>query len=44
MKLTPGVKEGRRSRFSLEIPMVLRFLIKSRLFTNEELQDLEPAN
>ncbi|HLR25411.1 MAG TPA: DUF779 domain-containing protein [Fodinibius sp.] len=44
MQLTLDVKEGRGSSFSLEIPMGLRFLIKSRLFTDEELQNLEPVS
>lgn len=36
--LTPG----RGSSFSLEIPMGVRFITQSRLFTDEELTDLEP--
>jgi uncharacterized protein len=32
---------GRGSSFSLEIPMGLRFLTQSRLFTDEEIKDLE---
>ena len=36
------VSEGRGSSFSLEIPMGLRFMTQSRMFTEEELQDLEP--
>ncbi|MEZ0123062.1 MAG: DUF779 domain-containing protein [Candidatus Reddybacter sp.] len=34
------VVEGRGSSFSLEIPLGLRFLIRSRLFTAEELSDV----
>jgi hypothetical protein len=33
---------GRGSSFSLEIPMGLRFLTQSRLFTDAELEKLEP--
>ncbi len=35
---------GRGSSFSLEIPMGLRFMTHSRLFTAEELPNLEPVN
>jgi hypothetical protein len=41
MQLTLDVKEGRGASFSLEIPTGKRFVIKSRLFTEEELQVLE---
>lgn len=41
MKLTIDVKEGRGSSFSLEIPMGLRFVVRSKMFTEEELQDLD---
>ncbi len=34
--LTVDIIEGRGSSFSLEIPLGLRFIIHSRLFTNEE--------
>lgn len=34
--LTLDVVKGRGSSFSLEIPMGLRFIIKSRIFTEEE--------
>jgi uncharacterized protein len=40
--LTLDVIPGRGSSFSLEIPMGIRFIIKSRLFTDEESKDLEP--
>lgn len=40
--LTMDVTPGRGSSFSLEIPMGVRFIIKSRLFSEEELADLEP--
>jgi hypothetical protein len=36
------ITKGRGSSFSLEIPMGLRFLTQSRMFTEEELKDLEP--
>jgi len=39
--LTIDVTEGRGSSFSLEIPMGLRFITHSRLFTDEELANLE---
>ncbi len=38
--LTIDITPGRGSSFSLEIPMGLRFITKSRLFTPEELTDL----
>ena len=42
-QLTVDVRPGRGSSFSLEIPLGVRFLIDSRLFTPEELEDLEPT-
>ncbi|MGD1843167.1 MAG: DUF779 domain-containing protein [Thermonemataceae bacterium] len=41
-QLTIDITEGRGSSFSLEIPLGLRFLVKSRLFT-EEQQNLTPV-
>lgn len=41
MQLTVDVKEGRGSSFSLEIPLGKRFVIKSRLFTDEEMKEIE---
>lgn len=41
--LTIDITPGRGSSFSLEIPMGLRFITKSRLFTSEELTDLAPT-
>ena len=38
------ISKGRGSSFSLELPMGLRFLTQSRLFTDEELMDLSPLN
>ncbi|MEN9381548.1 MAG: hypothetical protein RI940_429 [Bacteroidota bacterium] len=40
--LTIDVIPGRGSSFSLEIPLGFRFIVQSRLFTEAELQDLEP--
>ncbi len=42
MQLTLDVKEGRGSSFSIEIPLGLRFLIKSKMFTDEQRANLEP--
>lgn len=36
------VTKGRGSSFSLEIPLGVRFLIESKLFTEEEINDLDP--
>jgi hypothetical protein len=41
--LTLDVTEGRGSSFSLEISMGARFMIRSRIFTLEELESLEPV-
>lgn len=38
--LTIDVVEGRGSSFSIEIPLGKRFLIRSRLLTDEELEEL----
>lgn len=38
--LTLDVTEGRGSSFSLEIPMGVRFMIRSRMFSDEELTAL----
>ena len=40
-QLTLDVIEGRGSSFSLEIPFGIRFIIRSRLFTEEELSQLK---
>ncbi|WPP49570.1 DUF779 domain-containing protein [Catalinimonas niigatensis] len=42
-QLTIDVTKGRGSSFSLEIPMGIRFIIRSRLFTSEELEHLFPV-
>ena len=41
-QLNIHITQGRGSSFSLEIPMGLRFLTQSKLFTEEELLDLVP--
>lgn len=41
--LTVDIVEGRGASFSLEIPLGLRFLIRSRVFTDEEVETLEPV-
>jgi len=40
--LTVDVTPGRGASFSLEIPLGIRFLIRSRLFDDEELKQLTP--
>jgi uncharacterized protein (DUF779 family) len=42
-QLIIDVVKGRGASFSLEIPLGVRFLTKSRLFTDEELTQLEPV-
>ena len=42
-QLTVDITKGRGSSFSLEIPMGVRFIIRSRLFTMEELDRLFPV-
>lgn len=42
--LTVDVTPGRGASFSLEIPMGVRFLIRSRLFEPDELADLAPIH
>jgi uncharacterized protein (DUF779 family) len=39
-ELTIDITEGRGASFSLEIPLGLRFVTKSRVFTFEESQNL----
>jgi uncharacterized protein (DUF779 family) len=41
-QLEIDVTKGRGSSFSLEIPLGVRFFVKSRLFKDEELGELEP--
>jgi uncharacterized protein (DUF779 family) len=40
-QLTVDITPGRGSSFSLEIPLGLRFIIRSRLFTDEETKNLQ---
>jgi uncharacterized protein (DUF779 family) len=40
--LTLDITTGRGASFSLEIPLGLRFIIQSRLFTDEEAGNLTP--
>lgn len=42
-QLTMDVVKGRGSSFSLEIPLGLRFVIKSRIFNDSELESLEKS-
>lgn len=42
-QLSIDVTPGRGSSFSLEIPLGLRFVVKSRLFADEEVNNLEPV-
>jgi uncharacterized protein len=41
-QITLTVSQGRGSSFSLEIPLGVRFIIQSRLFTEEEMLDTIP--
>ena len=41
-QLTLDVSPGRGSSFSIEIPLGVRFCIQSKLFTDEELENLQP--
>ncbi len=41
-QLTIDITKGRGSSFSLEIPMGLRFITQSRIFTEDELKHLTP--
>ncbi|CAN5439071.1 DUF779 domain-containing protein [soil metagenome] len=41
-QLILDVTPGRGSSFSLEIPLGVRFFIQSRMFTETELEQLEP--
>ncbi|MGD1890663.1 MAG: DUF779 domain-containing protein [Cyclobacteriaceae bacterium] len=43
-QLTVDVVEGRGASFSLEIPLGLRFVIKSRLFIEAEQNNLTPIH
>ncbi|MEM9772980.1 MAG: DUF779 domain-containing protein [Chloroflexota bacterium] len=41
-QLTVDVVKGRGASFSLEIPLGIRFLIKSKMFTEDEAKNLVP--
>ena len=41
-QLTLDVSPGRGSSFSLEIPLGVRFCIQSKIFTGEEMENLQP--
>lgn len=43
-QLTIDITAGRGSSFSLEIPTGFRFITKSRIYTEEELEQLEPIS
>jgi uncharacterized protein (DUF779 family) len=43
-QLTIDITRGRGASFSLEIPLGVRFLVKSRLFSEAELSELEPVS
>ncbi|UOB15915.1 DUF779 domain-containing protein [Abyssalbus ytuae] len=42
-QLTLDITPGRGSSFSLEIPLGIRFVIKSKIFTENELKNLTPV-
>lgn len=42
-QLTIDITPGRGSSFSLEIPLGLRFIVHSRVFTDQEMEALEPV-
>jgi uncharacterized protein (DUF779 family) len=43
-QLTIDVTPGRGASFSLEIPMGVRFLTRSRMYTDQEAQELVPVS
>jgi hypothetical protein len=43
MQVNIDVSPGRGSSFSLEIPLGIRFMAISRLFTNDELKNVRPV-
>ncbi|MGP1990844.1 DUF779 domain-containing protein [Zobellia laminariae] len=43
-QLTIDITKGRGASFSLEIPLGIRFIVRSRLFSEEEALDLEPIH
>ena len=42
MHLTIDIVKGRGNSFSLEIPLGVRFIAKSRLLTDEEFENIRP--
>lgn len=42
-ELTLDVVKGRGSSFSLEIPRGVRFIVRSRIFSDDEYEHLEPV-
>lgn len=44
MHIRIDVTKGRGSSFSLEIPLGVRFMAVSRIFTDEELANLQPIS
>lgn len=42
-QLTIDITPGRGSSFSLEIPLGLRFIVHSKVFSDQELEELEPV-
>ncbi len=42
-QLTIDITPGRGSSFSLEIPLGLRFIVHSRVFSDQEMEELEPV-
>ncbi len=43
MHIRVDVSEGRGSSFSLEIPLGLRFMAVSRIFSDDEIKNLSPV-
>ncbi|MCK8520210.1 DUF779 domain-containing protein [Aquimarina sp. D1M17] len=43
-QITVDVTQGRGASFSLEIPMGVRFVIKSRMYTEDEVNNLSPIH
>lgn len=43
-QITVDVTKGRGASFSLEIPLGIRFIIRSRLYTKDEMGLLEPVD
>ena len=42
-QITIDVVKGRGSSFSLEIPLGVRFVVRSQIFSGEDLEKLEPV-